>query len=107
MNTNPLVLFVGAGPGDPDLLTVRGLNALRGADVVLYDALVGDAVLDLIPARAKRISVGKRAGGRSVPQAEINRLLDRVETDALRAALIRRGLVRKVKEGQATHLYPA
>lgn len=75
VNATPLVLFVGAGPGDPDLLTVRALKALRGADIVLYDALVGDAVLDLIPGRAKRISVGKRAGGKSVPQADINRML--------------------------------
>jgi uroporphyrin-III C-methyltransferase len=74
----PHVFFVGAGPGDPDLLTVRALKVLRKADIVLYDALVGDAILDLIPAQAQRLPVGKRAGLRSVPQSEINRMLIRL-----------------------------
>jgi uroporphyrin-III C-methyltransferase len=75
MNLVPQVLFVGAGPGDPDLLTVRALKALRAADVVLYDALVSDAILELIPRTARRISVGKRAGARCIAQRAINGLL--------------------------------
>jgi|RhiMethySRZTD1v2_1073278.scaffolds.fasta_scaffold607310_2 uroporphyrin-III C-methyltransferase len=72
------VLFVGAGPGDPELLTVRALNALRAADVVLYDALVSDAILDLIPRGTCRLCVGKRAGARCITQDEINGLLVRL-----------------------------
>jgi uroporphyrin-III C-methyltransferase len=75
MTEKSLVYFVGAGPGDPDLLTVRALRLLRQADIVLYDALVGDAVLDLIPARARKLPVGKRAGKNSLSQADINQML--------------------------------
>ena len=80
MNPAPQVLFVGAGPGDPDLLTIRALNALKGAHVVLYDALVSDSVLDLVPQTARRICVGKRAGARCVAQSAINHLLVRLAT---------------------------
>lgn len=69
------VSLVGAGPGDPDLLTVRALNRLREADLILDDALVdGGALLDLAP-QAKRFFVGKRAGRHSLEQADINRLM--------------------------------
>ncbi len=78
MSTIPEVYFVGAGPGDPDLLTVRALKLLREADIVLYDALVSDAILDLIPRRVRRLSVGKRAGARCIAQSEINDLLVRL-----------------------------
>jgi uroporphyrin-III C-methyltransferase len=78
MNPVPQVLFVGAGPGDPDLLTVRALKVLKVADVVLYDALVSDAILELIPSTARRISVGKRAGARCIAQSAINTLLIRL-----------------------------
>lgn len=75
MNANPQVFFVGAGPGDPDLLTVRALKLLREADIVLYDALVSDAILDLIPRQTQRSSIGKRAGARCITQDMINRML--------------------------------
>ena len=78
MNPAPQVLFVGAGPGAPDLLTVRALKALQVAHVVLHDALVSDAILELIPRTARRISVGKRAGVRCIAQSEIDRLLVRL-----------------------------
>jgi uroporphyrin-III C-methyltransferase len=78
MDPIPQVLFVGAGPGDPDLLTVRALKSLQSAHVVLYDALVSDAILELIPRKVRRISVGKRAGGRCIVQSEINGLLVRL-----------------------------
>jgi len=66
------VYLVGAGPGDPGLMTVRGLEALRRADVVVYDRLVNPALLDEAPPGALRLFVGKRAGGHCLPQEEIN-----------------------------------
>ncbi len=69
------VFLVGAGPGDPDLLTLKAARLLSLADVVLHDELVSPQVLALIPTRAVVRSVGKRAGGTSTPQAEINRLM--------------------------------
>lgn len=68
------VALVGAGPGDPELLTLRAARLLERADVVVHDALVGDGVLDLVPATAERIDVGKRPG-RPTPQENISALL--------------------------------
>jgi len=62
------VYLVGAGPGDPELLTVKGAAVLRRADVVIYDRLSVASLLDLAPAGAERISVGKTPGHPSVPQ---------------------------------------
>lgn len=69
------VYLVGAGPGDPDLITVRGLNVLRHAGAVLYDALANDALLGYTPDGAELIYVGKRAGRHALRQEEINELL--------------------------------
>ena len=69
------VFLVGAGPGDPGLLTVRGHEVLSRADVVVHDRLSESSLLDLAPAHAERISVGKSPRGPSTPQDEINRLL--------------------------------
>ena len=69
------VWLVGAGPGDPDLLTVKALKVLQKADVVVHDGLVSDEILDLSPAAARRISVAKRKSRHSYSQDEINRML--------------------------------
>lgn len=69
------VALVGAGPGDPGLLTVKALEYIRHADVVLYDRLVSNEILQLIPTGVTRIMVGKATGQHCVPQHEINQLL--------------------------------
>lgn len=69
------VVLVGAGPGDPDLITVAGREALQCADVVFHDALVGQRMLELASSDARLVNVGKRAGRPSMPQEEINALL--------------------------------
>ena len=69
------VYLVGAGPGDPGLMTVRGIEVLRRARVVVYDRLVNPALLDEAPPRALRVFAGKHAGAHCLPQARINALL--------------------------------
>jgi uroporphyrin-III C-methyltransferase len=69
------VWLVGAGPGDPELLTLKALKILQKADVVVHDGLVTDEILDLAPAAARRISVAKRKSRHSYSQDEINRML--------------------------------
>ena len=69
------VWLVGAGPGDPELLTMRAVRLIEAADIVFFDALVGPAILDLIPDRAVAYSVGKRSGRHSRAQGEIDALL--------------------------------
>ena len=67
--------LIGAGPGDPELLTIKGRRLLAEADVVLYDHLAPDALLDLAPAGAERIYVGKKRADHAVSQEEICALL--------------------------------
>ena len=81
------VLLVGAGPGDPELITVKGAKALAKADVVVYDRLAAPALLDLAPAHAERIYVGKQPGGHAMRQEEINAVL--VEQARLGRAVVR------------------
>lgn len=69
------VILVGAGPGDPELITIRGARAIGDADVVVYDRLVAPVLLHLAPTQAERIYVGKEPGRAAVPQREIERLL--------------------------------
>lgn len=71
----PKLTLVGAGPGDPELITVKGIKVLQHADVVLYDALVSEEILKLIPAHVPAWSVGKRAGAHSFHQDDINSLI--------------------------------
>jgi uroporphyrin-III C-methyltransferase len=67
--------LVGAGPGDPELITLKGVKALENADIVLYDALVNQALLKHIPDSARKIFVGKRRGCYAFQQDEINDLI--------------------------------
>ena len=69
------VFLVGAGPGDPGLLTVKGRACIEAADVVIFDALVEEATLDACGPAARRVFVGKRDGHHTIPQAEINALI--------------------------------
>ena len=69
------VILVGAGPGDPGLLTIKGRQAIESAEVVVYDRLVSQAILDMIPPQAERINVGKEASHHIMPQEQINELL--------------------------------
>lgn len=85
------VYLVGAGPGDPELLTLKAARLLGGADVVVYDRLVGEGILDLAPARARRIYVGKAAGRPSMTQAQINRLLVNLAAPGRRVVRLKGG----------------
>ncbi|PIW26164.1 MAG: uroporphyrinogen-III C-methyltransferase [Rhodospirillales bacterium CG15_BIG_FIL_POST_REV_8_21_14_020_66_15] len=85
------IAIVGAGPGDPDLLTVKGLRRIMGADVVVYDKLVSDAILDLIPAGASRIFAGKQARNHHMPQEDINELLVRLARSGRRVVRLKGG----------------
>ena len=86
MNPRAKLTLVGAGPGDPDLITVKGLNTLATADVILYDALVNPVLLDHAP-KAKTIFVGKRKGFHRYSQEEINNMI--VEQAYLHGHVIR------------------
>jgi uroporphyrin-III C-methyltransferase len=75
LHKSPRLTLVGAGPGDPELITLKGINAIKTADVVLYDALVSEEILKLIPHGIPALSVGKRAGTHEYSQESINELI--------------------------------
>jgi len=72
------VYLVGGGPGNPELLTLRAAKLIAGADILVYDNLIGQDILALVPAGTQRIYVGKQAGNHTLPQEEINALLVRL-----------------------------
>src|SRR4051812_36910951 len=85
------VWLVGAGPGDPDLLTVKALKILQIADVVVHDGLVSDEILALAPVAARRISVAKRKSRHSYSQDEINRMLVAFALEGLKVVRLKGG----------------
>jgi uroporphyrin-III C-methyltransferase/precorrin-2 dehydrogenase/sirohydrochlorin ferrochelatase/uroporphyrin-III C-methyltransferase len=82
---------VGAGPGDPELLTVKAVRALHEADVVVYDRLVSDEVLSLVPPGAARVYAGKSSGCHAMAQGEINALLVRLAQGNRRVVRLKGG----------------
>lgn len=85
------VILVGAGPGDPGLLTQKGRQAIENAQVVVYDRLVSPAILSLIPKDAEKINVGKESSNHLVPQEEINRILLRKAQEDKRVVRLKGG----------------
>jgi uroporphyrin-III C-methyltransferase len=91
MREKGMVYLVGAGPGDPELLTRKAERLLKEADVILYDALVGEGIKELFPPGVRLIDVGKRADDHTYPQDEINRMLVDLASEYKRVVRLKGG----------------
>lgn len=85
------VSLVGCGPGDVDLLTLRAVRVIERADAVLFDALIDPAILDLAPARARRVDVGKRHGRHAMHQSAINALIVKLAREGAHVVRLKGG----------------
>jgi uroporphyrin-III C-methyltransferase len=85
------VTLVGAGPGDPELLTIKALKALQAAEVIVHDGLVSAEILDLASASARRIDVAKRKSRHTLPQDDINQLLVALAREGLNVVRLKGG----------------
>ena len=85
------VWLVGAGPGDPELLTLKAHRVLQAAEILVYDRLISKAILDLAPITARRMYVGKRKSNHSVPQADLNDLLAALATEGFNVVRLKGG----------------
>ncbi len=85
------VFLVGAGPGDPELLTLKAARLLRNADVVLHDELVGEQILQLIPSHVQLYNVGKRCGTKKITQDEINFLMVSLAASGMQVVRLKGG----------------
>lgn len=85
------VWLVGAGPGDPELLTLKAVRLLEGADVILHDSLIPDEILELASKKARCIHTGKRCGAHRMPQARINALMHRYAERGLAVVRLKGG----------------
>jgi uroporphyrin-III C-methyltransferase len=91
MGRTAVVYLVGAGPGDPELLTIKARRLLDEADVVVYDRLVSEEILALIPAGTPRLNVGKQPSHHPIPQDDINTLLARLAREGRRVVRLKGG----------------
>lgn len=91
MRETGVVYLVGAGPGDPGLMTEKGLSRLKICDAVVFDSLASDRLLDLVPDKCRKIYVGKRAGCHSMNQEEINGILVELAKEGLKVVRLKGG----------------
>lgn len=91
MKDTGVVYLVGAGPGDPGLMTEKGLSRLRTCDAVVYDSLISERLLDEVPEGCQKIYVGKRAGHHSMKQEEINNILTELAGKGLKVVRLKGG----------------
>lgn len=91
MKQQTTVYLVGAGPGDAELLTLKALRLIQQADVVVYDRLISQEILDMIPSEVSRVFVGKASGNHSLPQQEINQLLVNLSREYTRIVRLKGG----------------